>query len=214
MTSAAPAARSLTPDYGWNSLAPHSCAYLAPAVLALLAQMKVRRVLDVGAGNGSLCAALAAAGYEAVGMEPDAGGVAIARAAQPQVRFHCLGVDSDPASLLATEALFDAVISTEVVEHLYAPRQLPAYAHAVLRPGGCLIVSTPYHGYLKNLALSVLDKWDHHHTALWQGGHIKFWSRATLTQLLQEAGFDVTAFHGVGRLPYLWKSMVLMARRS
>ena len=83
----------------------------------------------------------------------------------------------------------------------------------VLKPGGYLLVTTPYHGYLKNLALSVFGKWDKHHTALWHGGHIKFWSQATLTQLLSENGFRVDNFFGVGRLPYLWKSMVLVARK-
>lgn len=76
-----------------------------------------------------------------------------------------------------------------------------------------MVITTPYHGYLKNLALSLLDKWDVHHTPLWHGGHIKFWSRATLTELLDRHGFDVVGFSGVGRVPYLWKSMVLVARK-
>ena len=74
-------------------------------------------------------------------------------------------------------------------------------------------MTTPYHGYLKNLALSIFGMWDYHHTALWHGGHIKFWSRATLTKLLNENGFDVIEFHGVGRVAYLWKSMLLVARK-
>ena len=52
---------------------------------------------------------------------------------------------------------------------------------------------------------------DHHYTALWDGGHIKFWSRETLTKLLEEFGFRVTDFRGAGRLPYLWKSMLVRA---
>jgi len=75
-----------------------------------------------------------------------------------------------------------------------------------------LVISTPYHGYIKNLALSVFDKWDSHHTPLWHGGHIKFWSRKTLTQLLEDNGFKVIGFSGVGRIPYLWKSMILIAK--
>lgn len=200
--------------YGWTPQVPHSCGYLAPKIIELLRSLAVKRVLDLGCGNGSLCSALQAGGWQAVGVEPDEAGVAIARASHPSVRFHAFGVHSDPAGLLALEAPFDAVVSTEVVEHLFAPRQLPAYAAAVLEPGGLLIISTPYHGYLKNLALSLFDKWDHHHTALWEGGHIKFWSRATLTELLAANGFDVVAFHGVGRLPWLWKSMVLVARKK
>lgn len=83
-----------------------------------------------------------------------------------------------------------------------------------LKPNGLLVLSTPYHGYLKNLALSVLDAWDTHHTPLWHGGHIKFWSRRTLGQLLSENGFETIGFSGVGRLPYLWKSMILVARKK
>lgn len=201
-------------SYGWRTLqAPHSCAYLGPKILQVLRALKVKRVLDVGAGNGALCADLTAAGFTSVGMEIDADGVEIARQAYPAQRFHCLGVYADPAALLALESPFEAAVSTEVIEHLYAPHQLPAFVHPVLGPGGYLILSTPYHGYLKNLALSLFNKWDHHHTALWHGGHIKFWSRATLSQLLRENGFEVIGFHGVGRVPYLWKSMVLVARK-
>lgn len=106
------------------------------------------------------------------------------------------------------------MVSTEVIEHLFSPHLLPRFAAGVLKPGGWLVISTPYHGYLKNLALSLVDKWDDHHTPLWHGGHIKFWSRATLSRLLEENGFVVEGFSGVGRLPWLWKSMVLVARKA
>jgi hypothetical protein len=86
------------------------------------------------------------------------------------------------------------------------------FARKLLPVGGYLVISTPYHGYLKNIALSIFNKWDKHHTVLWHGGHIKFWSRKTLTQLLQDNGFEVVGFVGAGRFPYLWKSMILVAR--
>ena len=100
------------------------------------------------------------------------------------------------------------------IEHLFTPHRLPDYAHSVLREGGYLVVSTPYHGYLKNLLLSLFDKWDYHHKSPCVGGHIKFWSRATLTELLEDHGFRVLGFSGVGRLPFLWKSMILVAERN
>jgi 2-polyprenyl-3-methyl-5-hydroxy-6-metoxy-1,4-benzoquinol methylase len=108
----------------------------------------------------------------------------------------------------------DAVVSTEVIEHLFSPHLLPIYAFKVLNSKGYIILTTPYHGYLKNLLLSLFGKWDKHHTPLWHGGHIKFWSRATLTQLLSENGFKVIGFSGVGRVPYLWKSMVIVAQKT
>jgi hypothetical protein len=90
---------------------------------------------------------------------------------------------------------------------------LPLYASGVLKPGGYLVLTTPYHGYFKNLALALLNKWDKHFTVLWHGGHIKFWSRATLTALLEQQGYAVVGFSGVGRIPYVWKSMVVVAKR-
>jgi 2-polyprenyl-3-methyl-5-hydroxy-6-metoxy-1,4-benzoquinol methylase len=201
-------------DYGWASPhGPQSCGYISPAILALLRRLSAHRVLDLGAGNGALCAELSAAGFDVVGMECDARGVEIAQQACPSVRFYRLGVEDDPAGLTADERPFDAVVSTEVIEHLYSPHLLPEFASRALVAGGHLIVTTPYHGYLKNLALALLDKWDSHHTPLWHGGHIKFFSRRTLTRLLEASGFRVVAFSGVGRLPWLWKSMVVVARR-
>jgi len=104
-------------------------------------------------------------------------------------------------------------VSTEVVEHCYAPRLWASAAFTALRPDGLLIGSTPYHGYLKNLALATTGKLDAHFTALWDGGHIKFWSRRTLSSLLVEAGFEIVAFRGAGRWPWLWKSMLIAARK-
>ena len=78
--------------------------------------------------------------------------------------------------------------------------------------GGNLIVTMPYHGYLKNMALSLVNGWDKHFSPLWDMGHIKFWSRRTLCQLLEQNGFEVTGFYGVGRAPLFWKSMIVTAR--
>jgi len=209
-----PTQQASNPDYGWQEAPPHSCAYLAPVVVQVLRDLGARRVVDVGAGNGVLCGDLAAAGFEVTGVEPDEQGVEVARARLPQITFHHAGVHDDPAPVLATGGPFDVAVSTEVIEHLYAPHLLPRFAQPLVRPGGHLVITTPYHGYWKNLALSVLDKWDHHHTALWHGGHIKFFSRRTLSQLLEENGWRVRRFQGIGRLPGLWKSMLLVAERA
>ncbi|HXF07850.1 MAG TPA: class I SAM-dependent methyltransferase [Candidatus Acidoferrales bacterium] len=204
-----------TQDYGWSEAAPHSCGYIAPKIKTLVDSHTPRSVLDLGCGNGELLKILAAPGRTLVGVEYDRGGAEIARRNNPGVRVFNLGVQDDPAPVLAIQPdKFDVVVSTEVIEHLYSPALLPRFAARVLKRGGVLIVSTPYHGYLKNLALSVADKWDDHHTPFWDGGHIKFWSRRTLSELLRREGFEVLAFHGVGRLPYLWKSMILVARLS
>ncbi|MCI0749610.1 MAG: class I SAM-dependent methyltransferase [Nevskiales bacterium] len=203
-------------NYGWQGTqAPYSCGYLVPVVLKILDRLQPTRVLDIGCGNGVLCSAMARAGYRVTGIENDDAGVELARTSFPHIRFYHFGVQDDPARLLAAEReLFDVVVATEVIEHLYAPHELPQYARAVLSDAGILILTTPYHGYLKNLALSVLNKWDSHHGPLWHGGHIKFWSRKTLSRLLRDAGFEVVGFRGIGRCPFFWKSMALIARKT
>lgn len=198
-------------DYGWTAQDPESKSYIAPELLRQLRMLGAKSVLDAGCGNGSVTGLLAREGLAATGMDRDAGGIAIARAIHPQVRFAVADFTADGASVAG--ANYDAVVSSEVIEHLYAPHQLARFAWEALKPGGHFIVTTPYHGYLKNLALAVLGKWDHHHTALWHGGHIKFWSRKTLGQLLAAQGFEPVSFRGVGRLPWLWKSMVMTVRK-
>lgn len=81
----------------------------------------------------------------------------------------------------------------------------------VFEIGGKLIITTPYHGFLKNLDLSIFNKWDSHHTVDWDGGNIKFFSFKSLGALLNDNGFKVIKITGVGRVPYLWKSMVVIA---
>lgn len=200
-------------DYGWIDGGAPSCGYIAPKIIEIIKNSEARRIVDVGCGNGALVGQLTELGYIAVGIENDPIGRSLADKAYTGCHFYDFSVHSDPAELLATEPLFDTVISTEVIEHLFSPHQLIQYAHAILVPDGELILSTPYHGYVKNLAIAVTGKWDHHHTALWHGGHIKFWSRKTLETLVEQNGFRVTGFHGVGRVPFLWKSMIITARK-
>lgn len=201
-------------NYGWNdSDGPHSCDYIAPMVLKLLNDHSgIKRVCDVGRRNGALAGYLQREGYSVSGVEYDENGCRIAKQSYLNINFYNLGVADDPEEVRRHSGEFDAVVSTEVVEHLFSPHLLPQFARGLLRANGLLIVTTPYHGYWKNLALAVMGKWDHHHTALWHGGHIKFFSRATLTTLLEQNGFRVIGFHGTGRMPWLWKSMILVAK--
>ncbi|MGZ2432543.1 2-polyprenyl-3-methyl-5-hydroxy-6-metoxy-1,4-benzoquinol methylase [Rhizobium redzepovicii] len=83
----------------------------------------------------------------------------------------------------------------------------------LVKPGGVAVMSTPYHGYLKNLALATMGKMDDHFMPLKDHGHIKFWSKDTLSMLLLDAGFDNVRFRYVGRIPVLAKSMIAVAQK-
>jgi len=201
-------------DYGFHTDQPaHTFAYLQAPLLSLLDKQKNRFILDLGCGNGYLANFLIAQGFNAYGTDASAEGIAIAKQANPD-RFFIQDLSTDELPVDLRSLKFDTVIATEVIEHLYDPAGFIGFCKNSLSPGGELILTTPYHGYLKNLMLSVFDKWDHHHSPGWHGGHIKFWSKATLSDLLTKQGFEVITFMGCGRVPYFWKSMIIKARLS
>ena len=132
-----------------------------------------RRIFEIGAGNGALTNALAAKGHEVIGIDYSTSGVENANRSFPNLRIE-RGQPTMTCGLASVS--FPSPCVFEVVEHLYFPRLFAQRAFDVLEPGGTLVVSTPFHGYWKNLALAVSGKLDAHFTALWDGGHIKFWS--------------------------------------
>ena len=201
-------------DYQYADESPsHAHAYLLPAVEKALAGYfaesgRPRRVFDLGCGNGSVAQRLSGLGYEVSGVDPSAEGIAVANRHFPQLE---LQVGSAYDDLQARFGSFPAVYSLEVVEHVYNPRQYAATLFSLVESGGLAIVSTPYHGYLKNLAIGATGNFDHHFDPLWDHGHIKFWSNAKLEILMREAGFRTFRLQRVGRFAPLAKSVIVCA---
>ena len=109
------------------------------------------RVFELGCGNGSVASVLAQQGWEVTGVDPSSEGIAQANAQWPQLKLFEGSAYDD---LAARFGRFPVVTSLEVVEHVYVPRHYAATLFSLLEPGGTAIVSTPYHGYWKNLAMA------------------------------------------------------------
>ena len=168
----------------------------------------VRSICDLGCGNGHITGRLGAMGYHVTGVDASASGIEIARRAYPGVEFVHALIDRD-----LNLGEFDLVISSDVIEHLYRPSDLLEAAASQLRPGGHVLLGTPYHGYLKNLVLAATGKMDAHFSALHDGGHIKFFSVSTLSKLMRGHRFEDLSFTFYGRAPWLWKNMICHARK-
>lgn len=197
-------------DYVWDEEEAGSNSYLAGPIVDILAALQVKRLLDLGCGNGTLTKHFVKLGCEIVGCEPDATGVELAMKNVPGAKFFKCGVYDSPNH--NDLGKFDVVVSTEVIEHLFLPRRLVEFAREVLTPRGYLVLSTPYHGYLKNLSICFLNKWDFHHCSLQDGSHIKFWSHRTIRELVESENFEVVRFVGAGRFKWFWKSMIVVCR--
>ena len=180
--------------------APHTEAYLWEHIIGLCQALHARRIVDIGCGNGALCRELAGHGYEVVGCEPSAESLHFAQLGASGLVFHRLGVDDDP-SVIGNEN-FDVAIATEVIEHVLKPFNLPRFAKQLLRPGGHLILSTPYHGYLKNLILALTNRWDAHLSPFWDGGHIKFWSVQDPVPIVERKRFSCRSVYRSGSITF------------
>jgi 2-polyprenyl-3-methyl-5-hydroxy-6-metoxy-1,4-benzoquinol methylase len=203
----------LNPDgYRYRSaVVSHTHFYLWPTLEKILREIPPPAdIFEIGCGNGSNAHEVSKLGYRVVGIDSSTDGIAIGKAHFPDCRLES---GSAYDELAATYGTFDAVISFEVVEHLFYPRKFAASMAALLKPGAIGIVSTPYHGYAKNLALALFGKMDAHHSPLWDYGHIKFWSKATLVSLFKEVGLVEKAFYRVGRIAPLAKSMILVVQK-
>src|SRR5690242_19486870 len=157
----------------------------------------VRSICDLGCGNGHISGRLAALGYEVTGVDASASGIQVVRRTFPHVEFVQGLIDRD-----LKVGQFDLVILSDVIEHRYRPSDLLEATVAQVKPGGHVLLRTPYHGYLKNLVLAATGKMDAHLSVLHDGGHIKFFSVNTLSSLMRSHGFDDLQFTFYGRA--LW----------
>ncbi len=93
------------------------------------------RILDAPSGSGALAAALAERGFAAVGADLDTEAAAMLGPAFSQVNLN--------ESLPWKEQTFDAVFSTEGIEHLENHFSFLREICRILKPGGVLLLTTP-----------------------------------------------------------------------
>jgi 2-polyprenyl-6-hydroxyphenyl methylase/3-demethylubiquinone-9 3-methyltransferase len=179
---------------------------LLPVVLEALEKLNLpadkKFIFDLGCGNGSVANFISCKGWIVTGVDPSIDGIKQANTAFPSLN---LQRGSAYENLSKKYGKFPALISIEVIEHLYDPRLYLKTVFDLLIPGGTVIISTPYHGFWKNLVMALFGKMDNHFHALWDHGHIKFWSKKTLKILLSESGFVNIKFKTVGRVSIIAK---------
>jgi SAM-dependent methyltransferase len=140
------------------------------------------RILDYGCGTGGTTTAYAALG-EVVGIEPDGAAVRLARA-----RGGAQYCRTSGTQLPFRPAVFDAVVASDVLEHIEDDRGAVSEIARVLRPGGVAVISVPAHPWL----------YSEHDAAL---QHYRRYTRPALRGLLEEGGLRIC------RLSY-WNSVL------
>ena len=144
------------------------------------------RVLDAGAGGGFLSEMLARRGFNVVAT--DLGFDSLHRAGH---RLNNLGLPvscvlGDLYRLPFEDASFDAAVSSEVLEHLETPASALSELARVIRPGGILVVSTPYREIIPQTLCIHCNK----KTPV--NAHLHSFDEHSMRTLFESAGFAVT----------------------
>jgi 2-polyprenyl-3-methyl-5-hydroxy-6-metoxy-1,4-benzoquinol methylase len=174
------------------------------AALAAVRAMNLSgRVLEFGAGTGTLITRLIeehrACAFAAADLLP--------RPATIPREIEWIQADLN-APLPCPDASFDAIISTEVIEHLENPRAVFRELSRLLRPGGRLLLTTPNQESIRSLASLIVRG---HHVAFLDESypaHLTALVRRDIERLCQEAGFEPPrfAFTDSGAVPR-WTSV-------
>ena len=165
------------------------------------------RVLDLGVGNGAFAVELAAAGCEVVAVD-------VAREALRRARARAPNLDAryadEGAPLPLAEDSVDVVWAGEVLEHVADVVGLLADVRRVLRWGGTLLVTTPFHGRLALGLLALRGGIEGHFDP--RADHLRFFTAGSLRTVLTDAGFTDVSVRADGGLPGLRRGLFAVAR--
>ena len=132
------------------------------------------RALDVGAAGGGNTRVLQGAGWSVAALEYGADGAEVAAERQLAV------VRGDATALPVADDALDLVVAFDVLEHIVDDAAAVAEVRRVLRPQGRFLIAVPADPRL----------WSDHDVAV---DHVRRYTRATLTQVLEQGGFEVTS---------------------
>lgn len=137
------------------------------------------RVLDVGCGRGIFLELARDAGFEPFGVELAA---ADAEAARRRVGVDVVAADFEEIDTSNRD--FDVITLFHVIEHFKSPSRAMAKVCSLLKPGGLIVIETPR---IDTVWFRLLGRrWRE-----FMFGHLFFFSRGTLADLLERHGFTI-----------------------
>ena len=167
-------------------------------------------VLEVGCGSGKFCQSLFERGYRTCGVDQSHFLLQQARQNAPGCEFVRASANVSFQDLFRQQ--FDAIVYLDAIEHLDSPRLFIERACESLAPGGLLILTARYRGYLINLPYALTEPTPSRDARFDQGASANP-IPTTLGQLLKDFGLEIVEFQKAGRLPQPWKSQLFVTRK-
>jgi ubiquinone/menaquinone biosynthesis C-methylase UbiE len=152
------------------------------AVLKQLPQ-SATHVVDLGCGDGYLSYLMARAGHVVTSVDLSAN--RLKKFEEVARKYHIQQVQADIKNTGLPAGYFDAVVCSEVIEHIEGYEDVLREAYRILKPGGTFIVTVPYNEELKIIICP------HCHKPFYRDGHVNSFNKKNLAESLQQAGFVV-----------------------
>jgi 2-polyprenyl-3-methyl-5-hydroxy-6-metoxy-1,4-benzoquinol methylase len=168
------------------------------------------RVLDLGCGEGVLASALRAAGVEVLAADVAAEPLRRAAERDPELELALLGSEAEWS---LPDAHFDVVWAGEVIEHVLDTAAWMSEVRRVLRSGGRLLLTTPSLGRAQLLTAAASRRVFAARFAP-RGDHLRFYSAATLRELIASFRYERVEVRAAGGLPGARRSLLASAVRS
>lgn len=162
----------------------------APArVVRMVGQGK--KVLEIGAGPGSITKHLVEAGgctVTALEIDKDA----IKKLSQYTNKIYPADLnDKAWPDLLAEEGAFEVVVAGDVLEHLYDPWMTLKLMKGLLADNGCIVVSLPHVGHSAVVACLLSEDFNYGDWGLLDRTHIRFFGLKNIQSLFNDAGLSI-----------------------
>ncbi|MEP6477975.1 MAG: class I SAM-dependent methyltransferase [Rhodoglobus sp.] len=155
--------------------------------------------LDIGCARGGFGRAIRrerGPSVRIVGLEPIAEQAADARSA---------GYDEVlegyfPEVMAHSEELFDCIVLNDVLEHMMDPWTAVSGVKSRLAPGGRVVASIPSIQFLPIWLKVLRGRWDYTDEGTLDRTHVRFFTRATMVEMFEGAGYTVERAQGINSM--------------
>jgi len=161
----------------------------AARVIRMVGQNK--KVLELGAGPGSITRLLKAVGNcRITALEID-------REAIKKLAPYCESVypanlnDEDWPQVLQSEGKFEVIVAADVLEHVYDPLKVLSRMKDLLSDGGNIVVSLPHVGHSALHACLFNEDFEYQDWGLLDRTHIRFFGIKNIQELFENSGLKI-----------------------